>query len=490
MDRPARCMSTQHPDNVAVPPFASGALMGPDDEIAEAYRAYAELGCDEQLWDYDGKRTDGFVVERLLAERGAFFQAAPLGDDVVLTIRVPNPALERADAKLLLEVLHSLPRHADAARIFYGHERVPVGELIFPMTTSAAEIGRVRRCYERLVAGTEDLSLFPGDPPLGSWFGEFEPKTIRVTPLIEDRPSLLTAGAIAGDCVRDAGLPYQRVFIARSDPALNYGMVSATLLSLIALQQLAAVERDTGIPIYPIIGVGGAPFRGGLRPDTVGRVLARYPSVQTFTLQSAFKYDHPADAVIAATATLRSAVRSAPVPIDPERAERLITKVADRYQEEIGLLAPLVNDVALQIPRRRSRKLHVGLYGFSRSSDGLSLPRAIPFCASLYSIGLAPELLGSAALDDDDWRWLDDTVPGLFDDLRDAARFVDAGTLRWLPSPVRESVSAALARLGPPAPDAEHIALTAAIGACVRDGRTGSITELVLRAGGIRHFLG
>jgi 6-phosphogluconolactonase len=144
-------MSTQHPDNVAIPPFATGALMGPDDEIVEAYRAFAILGCDEQLWDYDhGKRTDGFVVERLLAEYGAFFQDAPLGHDVALTIRVPNPSLERSDAKLLLEVLHSLPRHADAARVFYGRERVPVDELILPMTTSAAEIARVRGCYERL----------------------------------------------------------------------------------------------------------------------------------------------------------------------------------------------------------------------------------------------------------------------------------------------------------------------------------------------------
>lgn len=483
-------MSTQHPDNVTIPPFAAGPLMSPDDEIAEAYRAFAVLGCDEQLWDYDGKRTDGFVVEKLLAEQGAFFQDAPLGEAVALTIRVPNPALERSDAKLLLEVLHSLPRHADAARIFYGHERVPVGELIFPMTTSAAEIQRVRRCYERLVVGAEALSLVPGDPPLGSWFGPFQPTTIRVTPLIEDLPSLLTTGTIAGECVRAAAEPYQRVFIARSDPALNYGMISAILLSLVALQQLAAVERELAVPVYPIIGLGGAPFRGGLRPDTVARVLARYPSVQTFTLQSAFKYDHPIEAVIAATATLRSAVRAAPVSIDPERAERLLRRVADRYREEIALLAPMVNQVALQIPQRRSRKLHVGLFGFSRSSDGVSLPRAIPLCASLYSIGLPPELLGLAALDEADWRWLEDAVPGLLDDLRDAAAYLDTGVLRWLPVPVRASVAAALARLDPPEPEPEHVALTAAIGACLRSGRTGSIAELVLRAGGIRRFLG
>jgi len=483
-------MSTQHPDNAAIPDFATGPLMSPDDEIAEAHRAYAVLGCDEQLWDYDGKRTDGFVVERLLSEQSAFFRETPLGEAVALTIRVPNPALERSDAKLLLEVLHSLPRHADAARIFYGRERIPVAELIFPMTTSALEIRRVRGCYERLVAGAEGLSLAAGDPALGSWFGPFRPRQVRVTPLIEDLPSLLAAGTIAAQCVRDADEPFQRVFIARSDPALNYGMVAATLLSLVALQQLAQTERELGIPVYPIIGVGGAAFRGGLRPDTAARGPARYPSVQTFTLQSAFKYDHPLPAVIAATARLRGSVRDAPVPIDADRAERLITKLADRYRDEIASLAPLVNEVALQIPRRRARKLHVGLFGFSRSSEGISLPRAIPLCASLYSIGLPPELVGLAVLDDEDWRWLEAAVPGSMEDLRDALRYLDEAGLRWLPVPVRESVAAAAARLRPVEPEPEHVAISGAIGACVRGGRGSSIGELVLRAGGIRHFLG
>ena len=122
--------------------------------------------------------------------------------------------------------------------------------------------------------------------------------------------------------------------------------------------------------------------------------------------------------------------------------------------------------------------------------NGVSLPRAIPFCASLYSIGLPPELLGLAALDDADWRWLESTVPGLVDDLRESAGYLAIGVLRWLPDPVRGSITAARGRLDPPDPDPEHVALTAAITACVQAGRTGSIAELVLRAGGIRRFLG
>jgi len=62
-----RCMSTQHPDNVQVPFFAEHSDLGGDDEIREAFYAYADLGCDEQMWDVEGKEVDAFVVKKLLS---------------------------------------------------------------------------------------------------------------------------------------------------------------------------------------------------------------------------------------------------------------------------------------------------------------------------------------------------------------------------------------------------------------------------------------
>ena len=46
----ARCMSTQHPDNVSVPFFSSSDQIGGESEVTEAYYAYSHLGCDEQMW--------------------------------------------------------------------------------------------------------------------------------------------------------------------------------------------------------------------------------------------------------------------------------------------------------------------------------------------------------------------------------------------------------------------------------------------------------
>ena len=46
------------------------------------------------------------------------------------------------------------------------------------------------------------------------------------------------------------------------------------------------------------------------------------------------------------------------------------------------------------MPRRRERRLHVGLFGYARAIGKKKLPRAIPFCATLYSLGVPPEFIG------------------------------------------------------------------------------------------------
>jgi phosphoenolpyruvate carboxylase len=55
-----------------------------------------------------------------------FFREKRWGRDVFITLRVPNPTVEKAEAKILLETLEGIPRSFDAAKLLYG-EDIPPG---------------------------------------------------------------------------------------------------------------------------------------------------------------------------------------------------------------------------------------------------------------------------------------------------------------------------------------------------------------------------
>src|SRR5882672_6234380 len=158
-----RCMSTQHPDNANLPQFAEGPALEGSSEVREAYYAYSELGCDEQMWDHEGKEVDVYVVPKLLSQQPAYFRKKKLGKQVFLTLRVPNPARERASAKGLLEILESIPRSFDVAKQFYRNGIAPIFEVILPMTTNADELNRIWHYYRDYVAGKSEKQILHGD---------------------------------------------------------------------------------------------------------------------------------------------------------------------------------------------------------------------------------------------------------------------------------------------------------------------------------------
>ena len=286
-----KCMSTQHPDNVETPPYAIEGVVRGDGEVQEAVEVFS-LGCDEQLWDSEGKDVDRMVVSKLLTGHPNFFTHRRLGEACFLTLRVPNPAIQGEMRKTLSEALESIPSSWDVAKEFYGDGDVsPIHEVILPFTTSAEEMNRIYVYYANYVVGKEEQAL-SADYRVSDWIGQFRPPRINVIPLIEDLEHLLAADRIVEEYLQDKELPYQRVFLARSDPALNYGVVSAELMLKVALQRLAGLEARLGIPLYPIIGAGAVPFRGHLTPVNLERAFREYPSAHTLTIQSAFKYDY------------------------------------------------------------------------------------------------------------------------------------------------------------------------------------------------------
>lgn len=481
-----RCMSTQHPDNATVPFFSASAVLAGEDEIREAYYAYSHLGCDEQMWDVEGKEIDTYVVKKLLSFYEEYFTENVLGEDLRLTLRVPNPTVETTEAKVLLETLESIPRSYDAARLFYGREVAPIFEVILPMTTSSRCIDRIYRYYADHIVGRQHTRFRDNDITIAEWIGEFSPESIQVIPLFEDVPSMLRAADIVEEYLADKDITDQRVFLARSDTAMNYGLVSAALSNKIALARLADLSVRSGVRLHPILGMGSAPFRGGLAPATAERVGNEYPSVVTFTIQSAFKFDHPIEQVRAACEHLRSRTIGEARQVDAERAIALIDRYSEVYRDRIVDLAPEINRMAKSVPSRRARKLHIGLFGYAREMGGVTLPRAISFTCALYSLGLPPELIAFEALTDDDLTFVREAYPSFQAKISEALTYVDFdGPL------MTDTLRAALNRAGfDYEPNTEHLDIVRRLRDASSRGDVGQIADLVLRAARVRRFLG
>jgi phosphoenolpyruvate carboxylase len=481
-------MSTQHPDNVATPFFSDSEILAGEAEVKEAYFVFSQLGCREQMWDSEGKEADNQVVEKLLSRYLDFFSKNRLGRDFRLTYRVPNPSVEKGQGKILLETLHSIPRAYDVAKAA-GIDVPPIFEIILPMTTTHLELERVRNYYEQVIIGQKETRLGAERISVKEWVGDFQPEHINVIPLFEDFDSISSCDEVVLKYLKGKDQESQRVFLARSDPALNYGSATAVLLAKVALQKLSAVEEKTSTQMLPILGVGGAPFRGNFTPDNVSNCGDEYPSVQTFTAQSSFKYDHPFRDVVNAVDMINEAHRHAPLQIDERKAMAFANKIVKDYQAQLTEVADLINGLSVFVPGRRARKLHIGLFGYARSMKGIKLPRAIKFCAAFYSIGIPPELLGLSALSDKEFDELHELYVKVDEDLKDAAKYLNKTNLGRMPPRVRNGITKVLERVECE-PDEDYAEITTRIYENYKAGKHTHITEDVKAAAWKRRFLG
>lgn len=489
-----KVMSTQHPDNVSLPFFAETPDMSGDDEIQEAYYAFSHLGCDEQMWDSEGKEVDDFVVKKLLTKYPHFFRKKRLGEELFLTLRVPNPSIEKEEAKILVEALESIPRSMDAARLFYeGEPPAPIFEVILPMTVSAEELNRIYYFYKNFISGKQNQPIYEGSITVAEWVGEFLPEKINVIPLFEDVGSMLRADEIVREYLKDKEENYLRVFLARSDPALNYGVISAVLANKIALKRLYKLSQEIEKEIYPILGAGSPPFRGNLTPYTVDYVLSEYPLVETFTVQSAFKYDNPIEDVITAIKRIKNFVRYPIEDFEESLALTLIEKTTYEYQGIIEKIAELINLISRYVPKRRMRKLHVGLFGYSRQFGKITLPRAIGFCAACYSIGLPPEILGFSALTKEELWQLKGLYKNLEIDLSIALKYFNPKSIELLPEIKNQILKAlnVINRLNLHVEtDLEHREITSRIIRDLKGENYSNLSNLIIEAALLRKFLG
>jgi phosphoenolpyruvate carboxylase len=398
-----RTMSTQHPGNACAPLWQENKLIEGDSEVYEAYFAFNELGCQEVMWDSEGKDTDIRVIRKSLTAHGDFYKENVIGKDVFLTYRIPNPKVEVAERKIVVETLQNIAVSSDVASAFYKFDVAPIFEVILPFTTDGKELLSLYNYYKKAIVGVEDINL-ADSVKVKDWVGSVKPSSIELIPLIEDMNSLLKIDQIIEPYLDRVKPSYVRVFIARSDPALNYGLVCATVLSKMALSKLKLLEKLKAVPIYPIIGVGSMPFRGHLSPNNLDCFLNEYKGVYTATVQSGLKYDFPFEEVKQVVEVLNNKLPfGEPTLIESDKEKvllKIIEKFKIKYQLIVEDLASLISSVVSYIPKRRARKLHIGLFGYSRNFEGIALPRAITFAASLYSLGIPPEFIGLEALND------------------------------------------------------------------------------------------
>ncbi|MBD3245028.1 MAG: phosphoenolpyruvate carboxylase [Candidatus Moranbacteria bacterium] len=384
-------MATQHPDNAFRPYWHHEDYIATNYEPRECYLIFQDLRVKEYKWDWEGKFVDESLVEKLVGENFNFFSKNQIGKNLFLTIRLPNPDLntEFRFGRLFMNIfsasslLKKLKLHTPA-----------IFEIILPMTDNSEQMMEIQRAF-REVCNLKH-KLFDIDQNLIN--------KIRIIPLFEHPEIIANSDKILNDYLEtykkefSSKPPHLRPYVARSDPALNSGIVPTVLSIKIALSRYKKFEKKHNIKLYPIIGCACLPFRGGFSPLTYKNFFKTYKGIKTVTMQSAFRYDYPSKQVIKAVKEIQNLTKTTqPDLIDAKQEKRLIkiSKIFEKfYQEIIEQIAPTINKVSNFVPSRRERVQHIGLFGYSRGVRGIKLPRAIKFTAALYSIGIVPEIIG------------------------------------------------------------------------------------------------
>ena len=211
--------------------------------------------------------------------------------------------------------------------------------------------------------------------------------------------------------------------------------------------------------------------------------------MHTYTLQSAFKYDYNIKEVNGAVEFLNDSKPGKPVAVDEKKCVSITDKLMGEYRKQVKLVVEHINNISPYIPSRRKRKLHIGLYGYSRNIGELKLPRAITFCAALYSYGMPPEILGLNALEGKDMDYIKDIYANFDNDLRDSLQYLNEDNLHIFPNEIVEKINK-IKKMVDFEVNEKHKKVTSIILEDLKKKDYRLLTENITRAGFIRGFLG
>ena len=419
-------MISQHPDHGSRPYWKKNAFIKTGEEIKESFLSFSELGTSEYKWDWEGKYVDESVIEKLLSEYHKYFKKNPLGKEKFLTFRLPNPKVE-TEFRLGRAFMGILGAAGLAKKI--GFHSPPLFEVILPMTETAEEMIAIQEAFKEIASLKHVLYDF----------GEDSLKHIEIIPLFEQVNTIIKSDKLLEKYFKlhkkifHFEPPYLRPYLARSDPALNSGLVPTVLAIKIGLSHYLEFEKKYNVKLYPIIGSASLPFRGGLTPNTVKQFCHEYKGIRTVLIQSAFRYDYEKKLVVKGISKLEKTLPLGKATLIPASDEKKLIKLIpvfeNYYRNTIEHLAPLINIIASELPKRRERVQHIGLFGYSRGVGKVKLPRAIGFTGALYSLGIPPEMIGTGrgikyAVENNQIKLLEKYYLNIKCDLKMAGRFL------------------------------------------------------------------
>jgi len=455
-----RLMCTQHPDSTVKVTTA--------EEVEEAAVAYLAYGCDEVMVDYEGKATP-YSQPRDVAVK-AIALGIPLGEKYFITPRIPNPQLEDFERSMLA-------LEASVLANSYSQRAAGVDAVRWVILPMVEDFETLTLVYRALDLKTRDLA------ELGAVRSR---STIQLIPLVEDAERQLRIAHFVKTLFRVAAasgrvLENIRIFLGISDSAVRHGHVASALALVYALQRIGAINNEGEYKVWPIVGMGSPPFRGGLNnPHLVQAEAVQYSGYRTATIQSAVRYDVSYAEFLKVRETLS-------VPLPPRRveiSEEWVKVASGMYRDVVlGYLQKIV-EISAAIPSTRER---VSWRQYGRVVEGgVQVPRAIVYTAAWYFAGLPPTLLDARFIM---WAYKNDlldavlkALPALVDEWRyDSSFYCRKRVERLLGDNLTKEVDAALDVIGvKPEPNETYMALL----------RNADAQTHALALGRMRGFLG
>jgi len=430
-------MATQHPDNANKPWWSdrSDSRLTLEMEGEEAFRNFS-LGVDETMWDNEGKHADYGIGLKLVETYQDYFTEHQIGRDVYITYRIPNRWKQKGGIHRHVFTAIAAENETLASYGFHSHAFF---EVILPFTEDAFQLLGVQMDYVLNNSGKR------------------VPEYLEIIPLIEGPARLndiqnILDGYVQGmKRIWNTDVRYVRPFAARSDPAMDSGLVAADLFAIGSGSEFERFAQRSGIPVYPIIGAGSCVFRGGLAPDRIDDFVRKYPGFRTVTVQSAFRYDYAEEAVREGVQRLNEKLpETAPRVLDDREMTNILdlmdifstpykATVTQREQGRMPIADTIIEVADRFIPSHRERAGHTGQFGYARNvenADAVELPRAIKYVAAFMALGIPPELIGigrglEAARERGLVEDLERFVPLLRSDLTRALRYVNDDTLAY-----------------------------------------------------------